>query len=35
MNDESRATYNTNSQIIFKISMLRSRLCYYSDGIYL
>ena len=31
MNDESRGTYNTNSQIIFKTSMLRWSLCYYSD----
>ena len=26
-NDESRGTYNTNSQIRFKTSMLRSTLC--------
>ena len=29
--DESRGTYNTNSQIRFKTSMLRSSLCDYSD----
>ena len=29
-NDESRRTYNTNSQIRFKTSMLRSRFCGYS-----
>ena len=29
--DESRGTYKVNSQIKFKISMLRSRLCNYSD----
>ena len=27
INDESRGTYNTNSQIRFKTSMLRSTLC--------
>ena len=32
INDESRRTYNTNSQIIFKTSMLRSSLCGYSDS---
>ena len=30
--DDSRGTYNTNSQFKFKTSMLRSRLCDYSDG---
>ena len=30
-NGESHGTYNTNIQIRFKISMLRSRLCDYSD----
>ena len=30
-NDESRGTYNSNSQIKFKTSMLRSSLCDYSD----
>ena len=29
--DESRGTFNTNSQIKFKTSMLRSNLCGYSD----
>ena len=32
INDESRGTYNTNSQIRFKMSMLRSSLCNYSDA---
>ena len=32
INDESRRTYNTNSQIRFKTSMLRSSLCGYSDS---
>ena len=31
MNKESRGTYNSNSQIKFKFSMLRSTLCNYSD----
>ena len=31
VNDESRGTYNVNSQIKFKTSMLRSILCDYSD----
>ena len=31
INDESRETYNVNSQIKFKITMLRSSLCNYSD----
>ena len=31
INDESRGTYTTNS-IKFKITMLRSNLCYYADG---
>ena len=30
--DELRGTYNNNSQIRFKTSMLRSRLCDYSDA---
>ena len=30
--DESRATYSVNRQINFKISMLRSSLCDYSDA---
>ena len=30
VNDESRGTYNVNSQIKFKTSTLRSILCYYS-----
>ena len=32
INDESRGMYNTNSQIKFKTSMLRSSLCDYSDA---
>ena len=32
INDDSRGTYNTNSQIKFKTSMLRSTLCDYSDA---
>ena len=32
INDKSRATYNTNSQIKIKTSMLRSILCDYSDA---
>ena len=32
INDDSRGTYNTNSQIKFKISMLKSSLCDYSDA---
>ena len=31
VNNESRGTYNVNSQIKFKTSMLRSNLCDYSD----
>ena len=31
INDESRATYNTNSKIKFKTSMLKSSLCDYSN----
>ena len=31
INDESRKTYNTNNQIRFKTSMLRTSLCDYSD----
>ena len=31
INDESRGTYNVNSQIKFKTSMLKSSLCDYSD----
>ena len=31
INDESRGTYNVNSQIKFKTTMLRSSLCDYSD----
>ena len=30
-NDESRGTYNVNSQIKFKPTMLKSSLCDYSD----
>ena len=32
INDESRGTYNVNSQIKFKITMLKSSLCDYSDA---
>ena len=32
INDESRGKYNTNSQIRFKTSMLRSSLCNYNDA---
>ena len=32
INDESRETYNINSQIIFKTTMLKSSLCDYSDA---
>ena len=31
INDESRGAYNVNSQIKFKITMLKSSLCDYSD----
>ena len=32
INDDSRETYNINSQIKFKISMLKSILCDHSDA---
>ena len=32
VNDDSRGTYSTNSQIKLKISMLTSNLCDYSDA---
>ena len=32
INDESRGTYNVNSQIKFKNTMLKSSLCDYSDA---
>ena len=32
INDDSRGMNNTNSQMKFKTSMLRSSLCDYSDG---
>ena len=32
VNDESRGTYNVNSQIKFKTAMLKSTLCDYSDA---
>ena len=32
INDEKRGTYNTNSEIKFKTSMLRLSLCDYSDA---
>ena len=31
INDESRGTYNVNSQIRFKTTMLKSTLCDYND----
>ena len=32
INDESRGTYNANSEIKFKTTMLKSSLCDYSDA---
>ena len=32
INDESRGTYNTNAQIKFKTTILKSSLCDYSDA---
>ena len=32
INDDSRGKYNTNSQIRFKISLLKSGLCDYSHA---
>ena len=32
VNDESRGTYNVNSQIKFKTTALKSSLCDYSDA---
>ena len=32
INDESRGTYNVNSHIMFKTTMLKSSLCDYSDA---
>ena len=32
INDESRGTYNVNSQIKFKTTLLKSSLCNYSDA---
>ena len=32
INDESRGTYNKNNQIRFKISILKSSSCDYSDA---
>ena len=32
ISDDSRGTYNTNDKIKFKTSMLRSRLCDYSEA---
>ena len=32
INDDARGTYNTNSQIKFKTSVLKSSLCDYSDA---
>ena len=32
INDESRGSYNVNSQINFKSTMLKSSLCDYSDA---
>ena len=31
INDDARGTYNTNGQIKFKTSMLKSSLCGFSD----
>ena len=32
INDDSRGTYNTNSQVKFKTLMLKWVLCHYSDA---
>ena len=32
ISDDARGTYNTNSQIKFKTSMIKSSLCHYSDA---
>ena len=32
VHDQSERPYNTNKQISFKTSMLRSDLCYYNDA---
>ena len=32
MNDDARGTYNTNSKIKFKTTMMKSSLCNYSDA---
>ena len=32
INDQSRGLYNTNNDIRFKIAMLKSSLCDYSDA---
>ena len=32
INDESRGTFNVNSQIKFKTTKLKSSLCYHSDA---
>ena len=32
MNEDARGTYNANSEIRFKTSVLKSRLCVYSDA---
>ena len=32
INDDARGTYNTNIQIKYKTSMLKSSLCDYSDA---
>ena len=32
LNDESRGTYNVNSEFKFKTTMLKSSLCDYSDA---
>ena len=32
INDDAGGTYNTNSQIRFKTSMLKSRLCDYNEA---
>ena len=32
INDDSHGVYGTGSQVRFKTSMLKPRLCYYSDA---
>ena len=35
INDDLYGTYNSNSQIKFKIAILKSRLCDYGDNTYM